>query len=541
MVGTYRMKTPEGAAPPSPAKPTPPSEAEPGTSRRPPAVDKPAPAPPPAGLPLARLTSLDAYRGCIMILLAASGFGIARFAALPESAAVWHRPVSTADGTREATAEDVAARRAWWQGLAFHFDHPAWRSDFPSFVADDAQPVSDWRRWGVSLWDLIQPAFMFMVGVAMPFSERRRTQAGHTRWQRWRHALWRSLLLVLLGVFLATGSGARHTQWIFTNVLAQIGLGYCFVYLLLGLRWWKQMLAGAAILAAYWGCLQYIDWRPLAGLDPTQPIDPAALGASVENGEVLSGRFAPWSKNANLAHAVDVWLLNLLRDPDQAAMNAWRQKLQAGPLSAAEWIAFTVRRTLFANPERFTFNAGGYQTLNFIPSLVTMLMGAMCGGLLLSPAGPGRKLLLLLAAAVGCLVLGRIAGIYLCPIVKRIWTPSWTLFSGGYVIALLAAFYLLFEILPLRRLAFPLSIVGMNSLAMYLMGQLLRPFAREKIIRPHLTGFLETLFQTDSALDGPAYWLHEEMFGRIIEPCAALAIFWLIVLWLWRQKIFLRL
>lgn len=541
MVGTYRMKTPEGAAPPSPAKPTPAPEAGSGASRRPPAVDKPPPAPLPADMPLARLTSLDAYRGCIMILLAASGFGIARFAALPESAAVWHRPVSTADGTREATAEDVAARRAWWQGLAFHFDHPAWRSDFPSFVADDAQPVSDWRRWGVSLWDLIQPAFMFMVGVAMPFSERRRTQAGHTRGQRWRHVVWRSLLLVLLGVFLATGSGARSTQWIFTNVLAQIGLGYSFVYLLLRLRWWKQMLAGVAILAAYWGCLQYIDWRPLAGLDPTQPIDHAALGASVENGEVLSGRFAPWSKNANLAHAVDVWLLNRLRDPDQAAMNAWRQKLQAGPLSAAEWIAFTVRRTLFANPERFTFNAGGYQTLNFIPSLVTMLMGAMCGGLLLSPAGPGRKLVLLLAAAVGCLVLGRIAGIYLCPIVKRIWTPSWTLFSGGYVIALLAAFYLLFEILPLRRLAFPLSIVGMNSLAMYLMGQLLRPFTREKIIRPHFTGFLETLFQTDSVLDGPAYWLHEEMFGRIIEPCAALAIFWLIVLWLWRQKIFLRL
>lgn len=540
MVGTYRMKTPEGKATSTPGKTLPSAEIGSEGARRPPTVEKPTPAPPPEGMPLARLTSLDAYRGCIMILLAASGFGIARLAALPETAAVWHRPVATPEGTREATAEDVAARRAWWQALAFHFDHPAWHSDFPVGGREGAT-VSDWQRWGVSLWDLIQPAFMFMVGVAMPFSDRRRRQAGHTRWQRWRHALGRSLLLVLLGVFLATGSGVRSTQWVFTNVLAQIGLGYCFVYLLLGLKWWKQMLAGVAILAAYWACLQYIDWRPLAGVDPSQPVDHTALGASVEKGEVLSGRFAPWSKNANLAHAVDVWLLNLLRDPDQAAMNAWRQKLQAGPLSATEWIAFTFRRTLFANPERFTFNAGGYQTLNFIPSLVTMLMGALCGGLLLSPAGPGRKLLLLLAAAAACLVLGRIAGVYLCPIVKRIWTPSWTLFSGAYVIALLAGFYLLFEILPLRRLAFPLSIVGMNSLAMYLMGQLMRPFAREKLIRPHLTGVLETLFQTDAVLDGPAYWLHDEMFGRIVEPCAALVIFWLIALWLWRQKIFLRL
>lgn len=545
MADTYRLKnngggTSPGAGPaPSPVgagKATPAA----GPVRRPPVTEKP-PVEPPAPLPGGgRLTSLDAYRGCIMILLAASGFGVARLASLPETAPVWHRPVTKPDGVREATAEDVATRRAWWRTAAFHFDHPAWRSDFLISSVENPRLVSDWKRWGVSLWDLIQPAFMFMVGVAMPFSERRRAAAGDSVWRRRRHVLFRAALLVLLGVFLATGRGT-HTNWMFTNVLAQIGLGYAFVYALLGLSRAKQAVACVLILGGYWACLQFVDWRPIAGLDPGQPVDHAALGADADKGEVLTGRFAPWTKNANVAHAVDVRLLNLLADPQSAAMNEWRTKAEAGPLSLWERLQWTVRRTLFANPQGFSFNSGGYQTLNFVPSMVTMLLGVMCGGLLLGPGGSGRKFCLLLAGAAVCLVLGRVTGIYLCPIVKRIWTPSWALFSGGYVIALLAAFYFLFDILPLRRLAFPLTVVGMNSLAMYLMGQLMGPFARERIVRPHLTGLLEAVFRTDRELDGPAYWLSDEMFGRVIEPAAVLLIFWLIVYWMYRQKIFLRL
>jgi len=552
MADTYRLKPtsakPTGPEPPAKATPEKPPVGGPRPASPPPKPSEPVRRPPaapplppePERLPIARLTSLDAYRGCIMILLAASGFGIARVAALPADAAVWRRPVATAEGTREPTPDEVAARRDWWRVLGFHFDHPAWRSDFLISRSDDSARESDWRRWGVSAWDLIQPAFMFMVGVSMPFSYRRRTIDGQTPRGRMAHALFRSLLLVLLGVFLATKPGSP-TVWVFTNVLAQIGLGYFFVYLLLGRRWWLQGVAVGAILLGYWGAVQYVDWRPLAGADPAQPYDYAAAQADVAKGEVLTGRFAPWSKNGNLAHAVDVRLLNLLADPDSQAMNAWRERLQQGPLGFAGWCQMTLRRCLFSNPERFTANRGGYQTLNFIPSLATMLLGVMCGGVLIGSAGAGRKFFTLLLMAIVCLALGRLLGIYLCPIVKRIWTPSWALFSGGYVIALLALFYLLFDILPFRRLAAPLTIVGMNSLAMYLMGQLLGPFLREKVLRPHLTGLLETLFRADAVLDGSFYWLHPQMFGPIIEATVTLLLFWLIVFWMWRRKVFVRL
>ncbi|MEZ6050882.1 MAG: hypothetical protein R3C02_05740 [Planctomycetaceae bacterium] len=82
----------------------------------------------------------DAYRGFIMMMLAASGFGIYRFASLPEDAPVWQ----TWD-------------HGFWRRWRFT-EHPAWV----------------FGLMGVSFWDLIQPAFMFMVGVAMPFSYMRR-------------------------------------------------------------------------------------------------------------------------------------------------------------------------------------------------------------------------------------------------------------------------------------------------------------------------------------------------------------------------------
>ena len=53
------------------------------------------------------------------------------------------------------------------------------------------------------------------------------------------------------------------------------------------------------------------------------------------------------------------------------------------------------------------------------------------------------------------------------PIVKRIWTPAWTLFSTGWVVLILAAYYYVVDLRGHRRWTFPLLVVGMNSIAMY--------------------------------------------------------------------------
>lgn len=531
MANTYKLgQVPSNTPEPSPSAPR--SVVTPGRPETPVATG--------AGKPvIARLTSLDAFRGFIMILLAGSGFGIAALARLPESAAVWQRPVIENGTERPPTAEEVAARRDWWKVAAFHFTHPDWRSDFLVVPVEDPETRPSWQRVGVSFWDLIQPAFMFMVGAAMPFSYRRRMAEGQSKRSQISHAFFRSVILVLMGVWLYSVNSPK-TNWIFPNVLAQIGLGYFFVYLLMGFRWRGHVVAIALILGGYWYFMQFGYWQMTGEPKPDGTYDVAAVNASPERGEVLAGAFAPWSKNDNAAHAVDVHLLNALRDPDGQQMAAWRERTEQGELSWGEWLMMSIRRTLFANPEPFLFNGGGYQTLNFIPSIATMLLGVIMGRVLMEPGGSGRKLLVLLLAGLICLVLGRLAGTYVCPIVKRIWTPSWALLSGAYVIWMLAAFYVVFDILPLRRLAFPLSIVGMNSIVIYVMGELMRPFTTKAVVRPHLTGLLEVLLGTDPALDGPFYLLHDEMFGRVIFPVAVLAVFWLIAYWLWRQRIFVR-
>ena len=159
---------------------------------------------PPAAQQQARLTSLDAFRGAIMLYLASHGFGIG----------------------------EVAQKSAggFWESLAWWFDHVPWT--------------------GCSTWDLIQPAFMFMVGVAVPYSYASRAAQGHSFGKQLRHALVRALILILLSVFLVSRSG--RTTWEFTNVLAQIGLGYPFLLFLLGRRFAVQAGIAAAILTGYW-------------------------------------------------------------------------------------------------------------------------------------------------------------------------------------------------------------------------------------------------------------------------------------------------
>jgi predicted acyltransferase len=336
------------------------------------------------------LFSLDVYRGFVMIVLAAGGFGIWQLSQLPPDAPVWQR-----------------LDYETWQRIGFNFQHMEWRCDF------------DWIC--CSFWDLIQPAFMFIVGVAMPFSYARRAKSGQGAVHRTIHAVFRALVLVLLGVFLMS-NWSSQTNWTFVNVLSQIGLGYLFVYLLLGRKFWVQLLALVVILVGYWG------W--FYSYTPPADYNYAAVGAAPET--VMEGRFAPWSKNANVAHHFDAWFLNLF--PRE-------------------------------NDERFEYNDGGYTTLNFIPSIGTMLLGVFCGQLLLSERRWWQKFFLLVLGGAVCLGLGVLAGQYACPIVKRIWTPSWVLFSGGWIIWGLAACYLLFDLCRLRWIGWPLIVVGMNSIA----------------------------------------------------------------------------
>ena len=141
------------------------------------------------------------------------------------------------------------------------------------------------------------------------------------------------------------------------------------------------------------------------------------------------------------------------------------------------------------------FNEGGYATLNFIPSIATMLFGVLAGELLRSGAA-GRQAASLLMAGAVVLVAGPGARRHVCPIVKRIWTPSWVVYSTGWTCWMLAAFYAVIDVAGFRRWAFPLVVVGMNSIAIYLMAQLMKPFVGSIVADPLRPGSIHRPVRT---------------------------------------------
>jgi predicted acyltransferase len=356
---------------------------------------------------------------------------------------------------------------------------------FPeSGVARLAASLLDHREWvGCAPWDLIQPAFTFMVGVSLPYSLAKRRAGGQSFGRLLGHAVYRALLLNALGIFLR--SQARpQTYFTFEDVLNQIGLGYVFLFLLAWTRPAVQWAWAAIILVGYWAVFALYPLPP-PGFDTT------IVGVPHDWPYHLTGLAAHWDKNTNFANRADQWFLNL-----------------------------------FPREHPFVFNGGGYVTLSFIPSLATMILGLLAGELLRSSKGPHEKT----RALVGYSVLGIGFGAALnflgvCPLVKRIWTPSWAIFSAGWAALILAAYYYVIDVRGVRWWTTPLLVVGMNSIAMYVLVHVTADYI-SGALRIHLGRGVFDLF-------GGA-------FAPITTNAATLAILWLMLFWMYRRKIFLR-
>lgn len=337
--------------------------------------------------------------------------------------------------------------------------------------------------FGCSLHDLIQPSFSFLVGVALPYSIASRLAKGQSTSFMFAHATWRALALILLGVFLRS-VGKPQTYWTFEDTLSQIGLGYVILFWL-GFRSIKTIwIALAVILVGYW--LAFV-------LYPLPPADfnYAAVGVPADWPYHSTGIAAHFNKNSNLAWAFDTWFLNL-----------------------------------FPREKFFTHNGGGYATLSFIPTLGTMILGLVAGRWLKSDLNPYEKLRrFLLAGAIGVLLGLVLHWTNICPLVKRIWTPTWTIFSGGACFLLLALFYWAIDMKGWRKGAFWLVVIGMNSIAIYVLVHLIDGF----IIDSFKTHFGQNVFKVLG-----------EGNQTLLSGGAALLVFWLMLYWMYRKKLFIR-
>jgi predicted acyltransferase len=255
---------------------------------------------PPTTAPVAartRVEAIDGFRGFVMFLM------------LAEAMRLW-------------TLHEAFPASTFWAVVAYNTTHVPWQ--------------------GCSLHDLIQPAFSFLVGAALPFSIASRRAAGQGFGQMLRHAAWRSVVLMLLGIFLRSMERPT-TYWTFEDTLTQIGMGYTFLFLLAFTSLRVQVAVFTLILVGFWAVFALY---PLPGPD----FDYTQVGVPANWPHLYSGFLAHFNKNSNLSWAFDVWFLNL-----------------------------------FPRESPFRFNEGGWSTLSFIPTLATMMLGMWSGQWLKSP------------------------------------------------------------------------------------------------------------------------------------------------------------
>ena len=352
----------------------------------------------------------------------------------------------------------------FWQFLSFHQSHVPW-------------------TW-LALHDMIQPSFTFLVGVVLPYSIASRKSKGASFNSLMLHTIKRSLILIFLGIFLRS-MDSTQTYFTFEDTLSQIGLGYTFLVLLGFCSQRTQIIALVVILAGYWLAFALY---PL----PDSSFDYATAGVTANWEHNLRGFAAHWNKNTNLAWAFDKWFLNL-----------------------------------FPRKSPFTNNEGGYSTLSFIPTLGTMILGLLAGNMLHSAKAQKEKLKFFAIAGFGLVVAGilfHVTGIN--PIVKRIWTPAWTIFSGGICFLFLAFFYGVVDVAGKRKWSYFLMVIGANSIAAYVFADGGIRSLLHKSLYIHLGQNFDKLFG--------------EPYAPLVSGAITLLLLWLILNWMYKKKIFIK-
>ena len=289
------------------------------------------------------------------------------------------------------------------------------------------------KTWeGFSPWDLVMPLFMFMAGVAIPYSlktpskshegERlnaspRSGMVGSVGLRLFR----RVLLLWIFGMMVQGNLLALDPNriYLFTNTLQAIAVGYFFSALLyLHTSWKSQIGIAVALFLTFWGAMEFItignygggDYTPLGNL--AEGIDMMALGRFRDTARIIDGEVVVRSSYTY------TWILS---------------------------------------------------SLNFI---VTVLTGVLAGQTLKSAMKQGRKVATLLAAGVAMVALGWTWDL-VHPVIKHIWTGSMVLVSSGYCFLLMGLFYWWIDCRGHNKHLTLLKVYGMNSITAYVVSHVI--------------------------------------------------------------------
>lgn len=310
---------------------------------------------------------------------------------------------------------------------------------------------------GMTFWDIIMPLFMFMAGVSMPFSFAKYSGAGV-----YRRIFRRVALLFFFGALIQGNLLTLKPEIfrIYTNTLQAIAVGYFIAAIfILNFKLRGQIIATIAIFAAYWIAM--------------------AFGGD-------------YTTDGNFAELVDREVLGRFRD---------RASIKNGAV-------------FFAPSYRYTWILS---SLNFG---VTVMLGVFCGHIMRRSQPKLKNAAALLVFGLLLLAFGYLASAE-SPIIKKIWSSSFTLVSGGWCVLLMAFFYWLVDCANFTTGLNWLKIYGMNAIAAYVISTLI-----------NFRSIPESLF----------YGLKpilESYYPFFINLCQYSIIF-AILLMLYRRKIFLK-
>ena len=274
----------------------------------------------------------------------------------------------------------------------------------------------DHEAWaGFRVWDIVMPLFMFMSGVSMPFSFAK-FRSMSSRRPVYAKILKRVVILFLLGMVVQGNLLALdpHVLRLYSNTLQAIAAGYLISSIIvLNLPLKRQIIAAAVLLAVY--------WLPMT----------------------FCGDFTP---EGNFAEQVDRIVLGRWRDGVYwDADGAWH----------------------FAPHYNYTWV---WSSLTFG---VTVLLGSFAGTVMkrADTAAARSEATVTMAVTGMALIAAGLLWSLQMPIIKRLWTCSMTLFSGGVCFMLMALFYWWIDVRGHTRGLGWLKIYGMNSITAYVVGE----------------------------------------------------------------------
>lgn len=273
----------------------------------------------------------------------------------------------------------------FWNGFAEELTHPEWN--------------------GFHFYDLIFPLFLFMAGVATPYSVGKELEKGKSRQQLLWRVIKRGLILVLFGIIYNNGLQIKPISEIrFGSVLGRIGLAYMFANIIaLYFKEKAQIIWFFGIIIGYWLLLKFASAPGFPPGDLT-----------------MEGNFASYL--------------------DRLVMPG---KLYLG----------------IHDPEGLT---------STVPAVATGLLGIITGNFLKkSQLAQTKKVLYMLVAGVAFVIIAHIWNLDF-PINKNLWTSSFVCNVGGYSLILLSIFYYIIDVKGYKKWAFFFKIIGMNSILIYM-------------------------------------------------------------------------